>query len=105
MTTIKHYTHRDSSIIVIETTDHDYAHDCFDGTDREWIDVCHEAYMEHPSKPKYYIVSSGLMGCYMADNVSVFGNRTDALRSAKDEYERWQEEDADSEALDTLDAE
>lgn len=95
--TIARYTHRDSNIAVMETTDHDYARDCFDGSDREWIDVAQEAHDNNPKQPTFYIVSSGLSGLYMADSVSVFGSKADALQSAKDEFERWRDEDEDEE--------
>jgi hypothetical protein len=77
-------------VSVDETTDADYARDCFDGSDNEWEDVLAEASESNPST--FYIVSSGLSGCYMRDNVSVLGRKADALRMAQDEVTRDAEE-------------
>jgi hypothetical protein len=100
MKTIKVYSHRDSCIRVIETNDANYARDCFDGTDREWKEIAEESAIGDLDSPMgtFYIVSSGLSGLYMADNVSVYGNRATALSAAKEEYERWQEEDSKEES-------
>ena len=77
-------------VSVDETTDASYPRDCFDGSDREWQDVLTEANESTPAM--FYIVSSGLSGCYMRDNVSVYGCKADALRAAQDEVTRDQEE-------------
>jgi hypothetical protein len=57
--------------------DIDYAHDCFDGSDREWQEL-----IADEENPTFFLVSLGMPG-YMADNVSVFTNRKDAIESAK----------------------
>jgi hypothetical protein len=76
-------------VSVDETTDADYARQCFDGADCEWLDVLADC---DATTPMFYIVSSGLSGCYMRDNVSVLGCKEDALNMAKDELERDTEE-------------
>jgi hypothetical protein len=83
----------DCCVSVDETTDGNYAHDCFEGTEQEWAEVLSEAYENNP--PKFYIVSSGLAGCYMRDNVSVFGNKADALSSAQWWLDEFAEQDAE----------
>ena len=93
-TVIRQYYHNNSSIIVTQTSDASYARDCFDGSEREWHEVLGES-----EDGNFYIVSSGLSGLYMADEVSVFGVKADALRSAADTYERWKEEDEETEAI------
>lgn len=90
MQTIQQYAHNGSLISVIKTNDPQYARQCFDGSDREWDEIQGES-----ENDAYFIVSCGLAGCYMADEVSVFACREDALSSAKDTLERWQDEDAD----------
>jgi hypothetical protein len=82
-------------VSIDETTDTDYARDCFDGSDREWQEVLTEANESNPAT--FYIVSSGLSGCYMRDNVSVFGCKADALRMAQDEVQRDKDESEDEE--------
>jgi hypothetical protein len=83
-------------VSVDETTDADYARDCFDGSDREWGEVLAEASESTPAT--FYIVSSGLSGCYMRDNVSVLGCKADALQMAKDEGTRDAEESDEEES-------
>jgi len=83
-------------VSVDETTDANYARDCFDGSDREWEDVLAEASESMPAT--FYIVSSGRSGCYMRDNVSVLGCKTDALRMAEDEVTRDAEESDEEDA-------
>lgn len=85
----------DCCVSVDETTDAEYAHQCLDGTDSEWAEVLAEASETTP--PMFYIVSSGMQGCYMRDNVSVYGSKTDALSAAKDEVERDADERAEEE--------
>ena len=83
-------------VSVDETTDADYARDCFDGSDSEWQDVLAEANESSPAM--FYIVSSGLSGCYMRDNVSVLGCKADAVRMAQDEVTRDAEESDEEES-------
>lgn len=61
-------------------TDAKYAHDCFDGTEKEWEELI--SGIENPKNPTFFIVSLAMSGC-MADSVSVYTNRKDALNGAK----------------------
>ena len=90
MQTLATFRHSANSITVSETVDATYARDCFDGSDREWSELMAD------SPTKFYIVACGLSGCYMADDVSVFTDKADALASAKETFERWQDEDSDA---------
>lgn len=94
-------------ISVEETSDSGYARDCFEGTDREWKDILLTAeestFMVNGvyTPAMFYIVSSGLSGCYMRDNVSVYGCKADALQAAKDEVnmdEELEAEESDEES-------
>jgi hypothetical protein len=58
--------------------DTDYAHDCFDGSDREWQELISDA----GENPTFYLASLGMPG-YLADSVSVSTSRKDAIESAK----------------------
>ena len=89
MQTLATFQHGANSITVSETVDATYARDCFDGSNREWSELTED------SPSKFYIVACGLTGLYMADGVSVFTDKADALASAKETFERWQDEDSD----------
>lgn len=89
-------------ISIDETKDTQYARDCFDGSDREWEDVVQEA-MSNGNPATFYIVSSGLSGCYMRDNVSVIGCKADALRMAQDEVQQDKDESEDLEESEETD--
>lgn len=71
--------------------DVNYARQCWDGSDSEFEDLIQTA--DQPLD--LYIVSSGLAGCYMRDNVSVYTSKTQALRAANDEVRRDREENED----------
>ncbi len=90
MQSIQAYYHKGYIIEVTETHDIQYARDCFEGSDREWADVLTEARGD-----TFYIVSSGLQGGYMRDNVSVLADKESALLSAKDQFEDWKDQDAE----------
>lgn len=90
-------------VSVDETTDAKYARDCFDGTDREWKEVLDEA--NESKTPTFFIVSSGLSGCYMRDSVFVYANRTDALHDAKNQVAEDLEALADLTAEESEDSE
>lgn len=89
MQTVATFRHAGNSITVTETLDAKYARDCFDGSDHEWSELTGD------SPSAFYIVACGLSGCYMADDVSVFTDKADALASAKETFERWQDEDSE----------
>ena len=78
----------DNVIRCEETSDADYARDCFDGSDGEWKEV-----IEESEDGRFYIVSAGLNGCFMADMVSVFGRKADAVSYAKSLKEEWDDQD------------
>ena len=58
--------------------DADYARDCFDDSDHEWQQLIEDA----GENPTFFIVSLGMPG-YMADSVSVYTSKADALEGAK----------------------
>ena len=90
----------DRVISVEETTDQQYARDCFDGSDREWLDVLADS--NGGSNPIFYIVSSGTPG-YMRDTVNVYADKALALSAAKDEIDRDTEESAEQSGDDLCD--
>ena len=98
MNTIFHKSLSQGRVVSVEeTTDQQYARDCFDGSDREWLDVLADS--NGGSNPIFYIVSSGTPG-YMRDTVNVYADKALALSAAKDEVIRDAEE-SDEESEDS----